>query len=149
VETVLARHPQIAEAAVVPAISSRGATQLVAHVEAGGVPDSGDELGDDELRDHVRGLLPAYLVPTALVRHERVHDGQGDHVFELLQLAENECPVGPAAGERYVEMIPVRFGLEPGRPVRRHPVTDGGDLPDEATRRGLCVIPLVVPLAID
>ncbi|HEU0053747.1 MAG TPA: non-ribosomal peptide synthetase, partial [Longimicrobium sp.] len=62
IETVLARHPALAEAVVAP-WDDRGTRRLAAYY----VPASG-EPSAAELRDFLRARLPAYMVPEAWVR---------------------------------------------------------------------------------
>ncbi|HET7231442.1 MAG TPA: amino acid adenylation domain-containing protein, partial [Longimicrobium sp.] len=59
VEAVLRRHESVAECVVVAREDVPGDPRLVAYV-AGGA-------GADELREHVRGSLPDYMVPSAFV----------------------------------------------------------------------------------
>jgi len=60
IETVLMAHPAVREAAVT-AWEDRGEKRLAAYVVAEGEPASASEL-----REHVRGHLPEYMVPDAL-----------------------------------------------------------------------------------
>ncbi|GAA0368764.1 amino acid adenylation domain-containing protein [Streptomyces blastmyceticus] len=64
VEAVLGGHPGVAQAVVVPRKDARGGTYLAAYA----VP-AGDSPGLDgaELRDGLTGLLPGYMVPSAVV----------------------------------------------------------------------------------
>ncbi|HEV2735094.1 MAG TPA: amino acid adenylation domain-containing protein, partial [Longimicrobiaceae bacterium] len=63
VEAVLARHPAVRDAAVVVREDAPGERRLVAYVAAA------DGAGADaaELRAHLRGRLPEYMVPSAVV----------------------------------------------------------------------------------
>ncbi|WP_290063270.1 phosphopantetheine-binding protein, partial [Amycolatopsis solani] len=63
-EAVLARHPEVAQAAVVVREDRPGVKQLVAYV----VSDAGPET----LRAFLAGVLPDYLVPSAIVALERI-----------------------------------------------------------------------------
>jgi acyl-coenzyme A synthetase/AMP-(fatty) acid ligase len=63
IEALLARHPDVATAAVVVREDTPGVRRLVAYVlpAAGRVPDPA------ELRGHTAGALPAHMVPSAFV----------------------------------------------------------------------------------
>lgn len=63
VENVLARHPQVATCAVGVRELASGERALVAHV----TPVEGAEPREEDLRAHLRGLLPAYMVPASFV----------------------------------------------------------------------------------
>jgi hypothetical protein len=66
-----------------------------------------------------------------------MHDRDRDDVFELLQLAEDQRAVRPRAGERNIEVVAARLGLEAAfAPFRRlavdgHPVAPLGVLAHE------------------
>ncbi len=62
IEAALRRHAGVREAVVVPRELPGGAA-LVAYVVS-----TGEDLGPEELRDFLRGRLPAALVPSAFVR---------------------------------------------------------------------------------
>src|SRR5690606_30920446 len=68
----------------------------------------------------------------AFLAHEMVDDRNRDDILELLQLAKDQRPMRPWAGERYIEMITPRLGLEAAaasfrrRPVKRYPVSPMG-----------------------
>ncbi|RSN41938.1 non-ribosomal peptide synthetase [Amycolatopsis sp. WAC 04197] len=64
VEAVLARHPAVAQAAVVVREDQPGLKQLVAYVVS--------EAGQDTLRDFLADRLPDYLVPSAFVALDRI-----------------------------------------------------------------------------
>ncbi|MGW5701159.1 non-ribosomal peptide synthase/polyketide synthase [Amycolatopsis japonica] len=64
VEAVLARHPAVAQAAVVVREDQAGLKQLVAYVVS--------EAGQDTLRDFLADRLPDYLVPSAFVALDRI-----------------------------------------------------------------------------
>ncbi|WP_232667525.1 non-ribosomal peptide synthetase [Pseudonocardia sp. TRM90224] len=64
IEAVLARHPDVAQVAVVAARTSEGLTdRLVAHL----APVEGGVLTEPGLRAHVAGVLPDYMVPARFV----------------------------------------------------------------------------------
>ncbi|MFH9426614.1 amino acid adenylation domain-containing protein [Streptomyces sp. NPDC017529] len=62
VEGVLAGHPSVAEAVVVARADRPGEPVLVAYVVADGRPLEGEEV-----RAHLAGVLPEYMVPAAVV----------------------------------------------------------------------------------
>ena len=62
IESVLASHPAVQEAVVVPRQDARGDRRLVAYAAAAREPVS-----VRELRDFLRGRLPDYMVPSAIV----------------------------------------------------------------------------------
>ncbi|MEV7141499.1 amino acid adenylation domain-containing protein [Streptomyces tauricus] len=66
-ERVLLAHPGVREAAVVDVTAPSGATRLIAHVAVGAPAPAGEELLDRVARE-----LPAFMVPTAVVPHERL-----------------------------------------------------------------------------
>ncbi|MDY7092225.1 MAG: MupA/Atu3671 family FMN-dependent luciferase-like monooxygenase [Acidobacteriota bacterium] len=63
VESVLLGHPAVAEAVVVVRDLGAGGDQLVAYA----VPRPGRAPSSDELRDFIRGRLPGYMVPAAMM----------------------------------------------------------------------------------
>ncbi|MDQ1026932.1 amino acid adenylation domain-containing protein [Streptomyces umbrinus] len=63
VETVLAAHPAVREAAVVVQEDGPGGKRLVGYV----VPAGQGDIAVSELRRHLRAALPEYMVPSALV----------------------------------------------------------------------------------
>ncbi|HEX6751658.1 MAG TPA: amino acid adenylation domain-containing protein [Longimicrobium sp.] len=63
VETVLAEHADVAQAAVVARDDGTGRTRLVAYV----VPRAGSDADEAALRRWLRGLLPGFMVPSAVV----------------------------------------------------------------------------------
>ncbi|MGI8312745.1 amino acid adenylation domain-containing protein [Saccharopolyspora hattusasensis] len=67
VETALTAHPAVAQAVVDAREVQPGDTRLVGYV----VPAAGADLVPDEVLNHVRGHLPEYMIPSALVVLER------------------------------------------------------------------------------
>jgi amino acid adenylation domain-containing protein len=68
IESALCRHPGVREAAVIPRTGPSGDAHLVAYV----VSDRDPAPGRTELRDFLRSLLPAYLVPSVFVSLPRL-----------------------------------------------------------------------------
>ncbi|MFC1661693.1 AMP-binding protein, partial [Gemmatimonadota bacterium] len=70
IETVLARHPDVKETVVTASeIGSPGGAYLVAYV----VPDpDGRVPAVEELKEHLQGELPAYMVPSVFVMMEEL-----------------------------------------------------------------------------
>jgi amino acid adenylation domain-containing protein len=67
IEVALARHPRVAEAAVVARPGPGGEQRLVGYlVPRGAAPQPSD------LRDHLRSALPDYMVPAAFVTLDRL-----------------------------------------------------------------------------
>ncbi len=62
IETRIGEHPAIAEAVVVARQDTANDARIVAYVRF-----KGERIGDDELRKHVRGTLPDYMVPAHFV----------------------------------------------------------------------------------
>ncbi|MGW3210370.1 amino acid adenylation domain-containing protein [Streptomyces sp. NPDC001135] len=67
IEAVLGGHPGVRSAAVV----ARDGKRLVAYV----VPEDGSAPAETELRGHLAGKLPAYMVPSAVVLLDRLPTG--------------------------------------------------------------------------
>lgn len=63
IEALLARHPDVATAAVVVREDTPGVRRLVAYV----LPAAGRDPDPAELRGHTAGALPAHMVPSAFV----------------------------------------------------------------------------------
>ncbi|MCA1614465.1 MAG: amino acid adenylation domain-containing protein, partial [Acidobacteria bacterium] len=63
VESALASHPEVGEAAVVAREDAAGGKRLVAYV----VAKHGREVAAGPLREHLRASLPEYMVPSAFV----------------------------------------------------------------------------------
>ncbi|MFD9739332.1 amino acid adenylation domain-containing protein [Umezawaea sp. NPDC059074] len=68
VEAVLARHPGVAQAAVLARPDRGGTKRLVAYI----VPHGAAAPSEDELRDLVLGTLPDYMAPSAFVVLDRL-----------------------------------------------------------------------------
>ncbi len=76
IETTLMEHPKVRESVVVAREDESGEKQLVAYV----VPEREGEESDNgrvglqmsELREHLLGKLPEYMVPTAYVKLKRI-----------------------------------------------------------------------------
>ncbi len=66
IETALSRHPQVRDAVVVVHQDDTGRRRLVAHLVADGEPTTG------ELRSHLAGSLPEYMVPALFMPLERL-----------------------------------------------------------------------------
>jgi amino acid adenylation domain-containing protein len=87
IETALMGHPKVQEAVVLAREDEAGDRRLVAYVVAG--RESGESkngsgsrtLGSSELREHLLGRLPEYMVPSAYVQLEKLplnHNGKID-----------------------------------------------------------------------
>ncbi len=63
IETVLARHPDVKECAVVARDGDNGSKRLVAYI----VPTAGRQISVSTLRAHLRATLPDYMVPALFV----------------------------------------------------------------------------------
>lgn len=91
----------------------------------------------------------------AVLTHEMMDDGYGDHVFQLLQFAKDQRPVRPGASQRDVEMIAAGLRLETvtaawaGRAVSRHPVAELRGRALELAAGAFGIIPPVLPFAVD
>lgn len=68
IEAQLVLHPKVREAAVTAREDVPGEKRLVAYV----IQREGDSLAVEELRAHLKSVLPAYMVPSAFVTLERL-----------------------------------------------------------------------------
>ncbi|HEX2189521.1 MAG TPA: amino acid adenylation domain-containing protein, partial [Longimicrobiaceae bacterium] len=92
IEAALARHPGVREAVVVVREDVPGDRRLVAYL-----PADGEAPSQRELRDHLGGVLPEYMVPAAFVALERIPlTGNGKTDRRALP-----APGAAAAPERY------------------------------------------------
>ncbi|HYB69038.1 MAG TPA: thioesterase domain-containing protein, partial [Candidatus Bathyarchaeia archaeon] len=93
VESTLAQHPRVRDAAVIARPRPDGERRLVAYVVADGPP------APRELREHLRTRLPEYMVPAAFVAVERLpltSNGKVDRA-RLPEPEESREPGAPAA----------------------------------------------------
>jgi acyl carrier protein len=86
IESALAAHPDIAEAAVLPKRDASGEEHLVAYV----VPAREMQPAPESLRTSLAERLPDYMVPTALVMLETMPRTSAGKV-DLQSLAERQC----------------------------------------------------------
>ena len=84
IEAALSQHPSIAEAIVVGRQTESGDTQLTSYVSGNQAPPASDK----ELREHLRGTLPEYMIPAAFVR------------FESLPRLQTARSIGPLCARR-------------------------------------------------
>jgi len=96
VESVLRRHPAVAQAAVVAVPDAAGGHRLVAHVVAA----PGHPLRTGELREFAGKELPAAMVPVAVARHEAMPLNVNGKV-DRRRLAELDVPT--EGKQRHVE----------------------------------------------
>ncbi|GAB3143234.1 hypothetical protein GCM10027290_19300 [Micromonospora sonneratiae] len=98
IESVLLRHPAVAEAAVVGRTGSGGVKHLVAHVVT--------DLPDAQLREHAGRTLPAAMVPTVFVRTARLPrtpNGKIDrNALRAVPIEPTEAVAGATDTERRV-----------------------------------------------
>src|SRR5690606_11258569 len=105
-------------------------------------------------RERARGIAVGAELPAVLL-HQPVDDGDGDRLLKSLELAEDEGPVRPGAGERDIETIAAGLRGEAALPrgtgtaVVGDPVAEGTLAPLEAAAGRLGIVPLVVPAALD
>ena len=85
----------------------------------------------------------------AVPSHERVDDGNTNDPLQLLQLPEDEGPVGPRTGVAHIEVVPARRSGELGARIGFHVIAKLRGVALEAAAAPLRVVPLVSPLTID
>ena len=68
IELLLAKHPEVAQAAVLPRQNERGEPELIGYV----VPRSERALSSRELREFAAQWLPTYMVPQLIVSLEKM-----------------------------------------------------------------------------
>src|SRR6266508_1854626 len=95
VENALLSHPRVDAAAVGLRTVSDGVSVLVAYLQ------TGVEVTHREITDHIRGLLPAYMVPARCVRVDRLprtSSGKVDaRALAALELPDPTQPPSPVA----------------------------------------------------
>ena len=94
VEAMLARHPRVRAATVVARRAPAGDARLIGYVVAEDPLDAG------ELRDFLRQTLPEYMIPTALMKLDRLPlnvSGKVDRraLPEPAEMADGAVPVEP------------------------------------------------------
>src|SRR5579884_157746 len=98
IEAALSRHPAVGEATVVVREDTPGNRYLVAYI----VPKAGETCSGSELHDFLKALLPAYMLPAAIVLVDEfplTPNGKVDrkalHIVGGSQLEEKVCFVAP------------------------------------------------------
>src|SRR6185436_2978742 len=134
VEAVLSDHPEVREALVVVREDAPGDRRLVAYVVAG----ESAAVTPAELRAHLKGRLPEYMVPSEVLRLERV--GVEESFFELGGHS--------LLATRVVSRIREVFGVELSlRALFEGPtVAEVAGRVEEMRRAELPVLPPVVPV---
>ncbi|MGW0435670.1 thioester reductase domain-containing protein [Micromonospora sp. NPDC003197] len=110
VESVLLRHPAVAEAAVVGKAGAGGVKHLVAHVVT--------DLSDVELREHAGRALPAAVVPAVFVRTSRLPRTSSGKIDRTALRAVEVVPVAadePASDAERAVLAVLREVLGVGR----------------------------------
>jgi amino acid adenylation domain-containing protein len=104
VENALLSHPRVDAAAVGLRTVSDGVSVLVAYLQ------TGVEVSHREITDHVRGLLPAYMVPSRCVRVDRLPrtasgkvDARALAALELPDATQPPSPEAPSPGPQSSE----------------------------------------------
>ena len=72
IEATLGSHPGVREAVVIAREEEPGEKRLVGYYTVKGEEEVGEEVNAEELRRHLLGKLPEYMVPAAYVRLERM-----------------------------------------------------------------------------
>jgi non-ribosomal peptide synthetase component F len=93
IEGALARHPAVAQAVAQVRELRAGDARLVAWY----VGREGATASDDQLRQHLRGILPEYMVPQHLVRLDRLPLTPNGKI-DRKALPTPEASTGPAEG---------------------------------------------------
>ncbi len=101
IESVLARHPAIAQAVVTAYQHAPGDTRLAAYYT---LTDPRTSTGAEELRSHLRATLPDYMVPTAYMALDAFPSTPNNKIDRARLPAPDRTPAG--AGD------PPRPGLE-------------------------------------
>ncbi|NDV10306.1 amino acid adenylation domain-containing protein, partial [Rhodococcus sp. IEGM 248] len=115
VESVLLRHPAVAQAVVVLRADRNGADHLVGYV----VPVPGTEVAEQELIDHTRSLLPSHMVPSAVIplstlpltSHGKIERNALPNLDFATRAAEFRS-AGTAVEETMVSLVGDVLGLE-------------------------------------
>ncbi|HEX9943412.1 MAG TPA: phosphopantetheine-binding protein, partial [Thermoanaerobaculia bacterium] len=99
IEAALAGHPRVREAAVAWREGAGAGGRLIAWLAA----PTDRSPSDDELRSHLRALLPAHLVPDAFVRLEALPRTSGGDIDRAALAVPPEPPARAAASWDEVE----------------------------------------------
>ena len=94
IEAVLARHPEVRQSVVVAREENSGEKRLVGYV----VPAEGRNPDVAELREHLRGALPDYMVPSALMLLEQLPLTPNGKIDRKALPANDAVSVGIAVG---------------------------------------------------
>src|SRR5687768_1660066 len=101
-----------------------------------------------------RGAIFLIKCP-AFAAHVVVDDRNRNDILQLLECAEDQCAVSPGAGVGNIEMVSACLGLESGLAgwssltFGGYPIAELRFRTDEAATAVLCIIPLVMPNAVD
>ena len=94
IELLLAKHPEVAQAAVLPRQNERGEPELIGYV----VPRSERALSSRELREFAAQWLPTYMVPQLIVSLEKMPlTPSGKINRKALPLPEDLAGIPPTA----------------------------------------------------
>jgi amino acid adenylation domain-containing protein/thioester reductase-like protein len=105
IESVLAEHPDIGQAAVVATEQGASRTRLAAYYTLG---RPGPALGGASLRRYLRARLPGYMIPAVFVALDQMPlTAEGEPARALLQ----QPPVPAPRGGRTERRTPVQAGL--------------------------------------
>jgi amino acid adenylation domain-containing protein/non-ribosomal peptide synthase protein (TIGR01720 family) len=97
IEVVLARHPAVAEAAVIAHGTDPEPSRLYAYVVASGM----QPLDNSELRRFVKAMLPEYMVPVAFIKIAKLPYTEHGKIDRPALIAAGEAL--PLAATEYVE----------------------------------------------